>query len=289
MCQGHDHNHEEEIDLVDILGVIIKRRKFIVWFIVCFTILTSILVFLMEYKKSAISLKSNFTARETLTTQNDLVLASYIFLNKSDKQERYHAFLSSLLFPAVVDAPTFEVQKGESLNVDYLFVSSAEAKRFSDRYNEFVDQLVKLKTAQNSMSEGVRASCSQFKSTTIDSTNGAKNFFSNSNDAANCNLYYAYFGLIHGRLKYVMGSDIEGYYFPFICDAIKDAKISKLKPADAEEVNDIKIKAKRNFNMKKVIKHSALFFVFSIVAAFIMAFAFEFWTKNKDRFSGYLR
>jgi len=35
---------------------------------------------------------TKFTASDVLSTGNDAVLASYIFLNKSDKPEEYKAF-----------------------------------------------------------------------------------------------------------------------------------------------------------------------------------------------------
>jgi hypothetical protein len=291
MCgHDHDHKHEEEIDIVDLLGVIIKRRKFIIWFVVCFTIFASLLVFFRGYKKSIVSLRSGFTASDILTTQNDTILASYIFLNKSDKQEGYQAFVNSLLFPAVVDAPTFEIQRGENFDVNYLFVSPDEAKRFLDRYNEFIDELVKLKTFQNGMSEDVNASCIQlYRGKTVDTGKGMSAFFSNSKDASNCNAYNYYYALIQGKLKYVTGRNVDDYYFPFVSSAVKDAKVSKLKPANDKEAKDVKIKVKRNFNVKKVAKYSILLFIFSIMVALVMAFVIEFWANNKKRISGYWR
>jgi len=289
MCQGHDHNHEEEIDLVDLLGVIIKRRRLIVWFIICFTVFTSALIFLKEYKSSAVSLKRSFAASNTLTTQNDTVLASYIFLSKSDKQDGYKTFVSSLLFPAIVDAPTFEIQRSTGLSVNYLFISAGETKRFLDKYNGFVDELLKLNLYKNNMSEEVSASCAQFKSTTTDSLNLVKTLFSNSKNIVNCNLYYAYFGLIQGKLKYATGSNVDDYYYPFISSSVKDAKTSKLKPVADKEFAEIKTEAKRNFNTKKVIKYSAVSFILSVIFSLVIAFVFEFWTNNRKRISGYWR
>jgi hypothetical protein len=291
MCQGHDHKHEEEIDLVDLLGVIIKRRKFIVWFIVGFTVLTSTIFFLREYRKTTAFLKNSSTISDVFTTKNDTLLASYIFLNKSDKREGYKAFVNLLLFPAAVDAPAFEIQRGNGLAVSYLFTSSDEAKQFSEKFNELVDQLLKLKAYESSMSEDVRAGCVQiYKHRAADSTKAPTAFFSNPKDASNCSIYSYYFGVIQDKLKYVTGSDIvSDYYFSFISSAVKDASLSKVKHIDRENLSTLVSKNTADLNVKKAIKYPVILFIVSVMVAFVMAFVFEFWAKNKKRISGYWR
>jgi len=196
------------------------------------------------------------------------------------------------LFPTVVDAPTFEIQRVGKLGVNYLFLSSDDAQRFLDKYNGFVDELLKLKAYGNSMSEEVNATCLLLykgKSPAPVTVKGANPFFSTSKDVNNCNAYIYYYSRILGRLKYVTNGSLDEYYFAFASDAVKDAKASKLKPIDDKEASDIKTKAKKSLNLRKVIKYSIFLFGFSIMVAFILAFVFEFWTKNKDRISGYWR
>lgn len=291
MCgHDHDHKHEQEVDIVDLLGVVIKRRKFIIWFIVCFTVVASMMVLVTEYKRSAVSLKGNFNASDTLTTKNDSILAIYMLLDKSYKEGVYKAFLSSLLFPAVLDAPTFAVSITSGTNVNYFFLSPDEAKRFSDRYNEFVDVLLKLKSYENSMSDEVRANCAHlYRSRTAEFAKASDVFFNNPKDASNCNLYNYYYGTIQSKIRYAINNNVEDYYFYFVTGMVKDAETSKLKPISAKDVANVKVKAQKDFKVKKVIKYSVLLFVFSILTAFIMAFVIEFWIKNKKRVLGYWR
>jgi len=56
--------------------------------------------------------------------------------------------LKTLLFPAIIDAPFFEVQRGEMFSVNYLFLSPEDAKKFSVKYDGFVNELLKLKNIQ---------------------------------------------------------------------------------------------------------------------------------------------
>jgi len=288
MCQEHDHHHEDEIDIVDLLGVVIKRRKFITWFVVCFTVLTFMVVLLKEYRNSAVYLEHGLAAGSILTTQNDAVLASYIFLNRSYKQDGYKSFLQSLLFPEVADAPSFETQRLKGLGANYLFLSTEGAKIFLDKYNAFIDEVINLDSYHKSMSEDIRANCTRFKNTPINSASELKLFLSNSKDATNCNLFYSYFELIQSRLKYTSNS-VDDYYFPFIYATIKDSKVSKLRTVDPSSSTDIKVKMSQIFNFKKVIKYSIMLFILSIIIALASAFVFEFWNKNKTRISGYWR
>jgi len=282
---------EEEIDLVDLLGVIIKRRCFIVWFIIGFTLVTSSLVLFREHKRSAISSVSKFTASDVLTVKDDTILASYIFLNKSDKQEEYKTFLKTLLFPTVIDVPVFEVQRGDKFAVNYLFLSPEDAKNFSSKYNGFIDELLKLKEYRGNMSELATASCDQFyNSRPVGFLKETEAFFDSARDIKNCNGYNYYASLIQAQVRYTTGAVPDSYYFSFIIDTVKDAEHAKLKSVNNDsESADIGKKAKSTINVKRVIKYSVLLFIFSGMLAFTLAFVLEFWGKNKKRLSTYWR
>ena len=290
MCQDHDHVHEEEIDLIDLLGVIIKRRKFIVWFVVCFTVLTSLLVFFKEYRHSALVSKTKFTASDIMITDNDAVMATYRFLNKADKQDGYKDFVNMLLFPTATDTPAFEIQKGEGSSFGYLFLSSKDAQRFAVKYNSFVDSLVKIKEYGKKMSEGTFASCKQIYGNKL--TGSARDLsmmIGSEADVRNCNIFNYYYGLVQGQTRYVTGNSLEDYFYPFIIDIIKEPSLSKLKLADPKDIKGIESKAKSSFNSKKVIKYTAILFIVSVLLAFALAYVLEFWSKNKVRLSGYWR
>ncbi|MCX6111771.1 MAG: hypothetical protein NTY22_00570 [Proteobacteria bacterium] len=297
-----------ELDLVALLGVIIKRRKFIIYFVMLLTFI-SILFLCFRERRNAITIEKTYKLENSVSTDKDAILATYMVLKKGkdneiqgekekekEKQE-YKKFLRMILFPSKIDTPDFEIlNKKNQVASTYLFNTEAEAKNFMNRYNSFVNLLGKIGEYKVKLSDEAFSNCRQFDNS-IKGTILQRNlflFFRNPEDIKICNLFNYYYAEVQNKITYAStdNTTISEASIPFIIDFINgEPEKSKLIPTirTGEDINEIKIKMKSNFNVRKIIKYSISALVMFGILSIFMVFLMEFWKNNKTRLSKYWR
>ena len=283
---------DDEIDLVELLGVLIKHRKFIIYFVIIATFLGALFLFFKEHRNS-ITVEKSYKLENSMSTNKDAVFSTFLFLKKGLDQENYNKFLSSILFPSKVDAPDFEiVNKRGYINVIYLFHDEESSNLFMEKYNALVDNMGKLVSYRTKLSEEAFSNCRQFNS--IKGNSIDKDiflFFKNTEDMKYCNLFNYYYTLIQSKITYALdNSTVPEAYIPFIMDFMKDGVDGSLLTATLrteKNKEDIKITAKSNFSKKKVIKYTFLIMVLSGLFSVFIVFVIEFWQNNKSRLNNY--
>lgn len=283
---------DDEIDLVELLGVLIKHRKFIIYFVIIATFLGALFLFFKEHRNS-ITVEKSYKLENSMSTNKDAVFSTFLFLKKGLDQENYNKFLSSILFPSKVDAPDFEiVNKRGYINVIYLFHDEESSNLFMEKYNALVDNMGKLVSYRTKLSEEAFSNCRQFnsiKGNSIDKDMFL--FFKNTEDMKYCNLFNYYYTLIQSKITYALdNSTVPEAYIPFIMDFMKDGVDGSLLTATLrteKNKEDIKITAKSNFSKKKVIKYTFLIMVLSGLFSVFIVFVIEFWQNNKSRLNNY--
>lgn len=283
---------EDEIDLVELLGVLIKHRKFIIYFVLITTFLGALLLVFKEHRNS-LTVEKSYKLENSMSTNKDAVLSTFLFLKKGLDQENYNKFLGSILFPSKVDAPDFEIiDKRGYVDVIYLFHNEENARLFMTKYNDLVHNIGKLVSYGTKLSEEAFSNCRQFN--TIKGNSIDKDmflFFKNTEDMKYCNLFNYYYTLIQSKITYALdNSTVPEAYIPFIMDFMKDGIEDSLLTATLrteKNKEEIKITAKSNFNKKKVFKYTFLIMVLSGIFSIFIVFVIEFWQNNKNRLNNY--
>jgi hypothetical protein len=294
----------DEIDLVDLLGVVIKHRRFIFWFVVVTTFVGALFLGFREYRKtitvgkmykldSAISTDTSedgYKLEDSLSTDKDTMLVTYMFLKKGVEKGSYSSFLSSVLYPTAIGVPSFEIINNLS-GATYLFRNETDLKNFMNQYNTFVDILGKASESRQKLSDEAFSKCKQFN---LNSANtSAKDllvWFKSSDDMKYCSLYYYYSSLAQARIAYALDMAVHDSYMPFLIDFIGgDAqKIKLVTSTKTKEIKDkIKIAPKADFNKKKVLKYSVLVLILTVILSFFLVFVLEFWTNNRSKLDRY--
>lgn len=275
--------HEEEIDLVDLLGVVIKRRRFVVLFIILFTFITSSIIFLREYSKSGAEEKV-YNFEYALSSEIDLLYLNYMFVKKGDEPEKYKSFLEGFLYPASIDKKNFNVViKNLNTKVVYVFSDKESMNDFLYRYNLQLSNLKKLHISVLEMSDETISVCQNLISTRSPLGKDVASLFRTYNDWTNCNIFNYYFSSFQGFVKEAINVNISfATYIPFL-SSIKSLNTSSLKTYDKE----LKKKQESSLNKRKLVKYSILLFILSIMISLVSVFIMEFWDKNKDRLKKY--
>lgn len=291
MEQNNNFNcNEEEIDLVDLIGVVLKRRKFIILFILIFTVLGSLLVAGREFKRATSIQQMSFKATDIFGAKKDTALATYVFMKKDTDMDKYKEFLGGLLFPGFINVPSFQIEKQENGFVNYLFEDKTSAQDFYSRYNSFVDSVTRMSVYARAMDPVSFGACRQYCSGKIPFGSELGTLFENKNDIRNCNAYYHYYSLLGGNIKYATGSNVDDSYYGYILGFLNDNTDSiRLKRSGDIDAKELIVENKKEINTRKIIKYSVLIFIVSIMLAFVLAFVLEFWLKNKTRLKTYWR
>ncbi|MEI6093375.1 MAG: Wzz/FepE/Etk N-terminal domain-containing protein [bacterium] len=285
----------DEIDLVELFGVLIKRRKFMIYFILIATFIGSLLLLFMEYRHSVL-VEKNYKLENSMSANRDAVFASYMFVKKGLEKDHYNKFLSSILFPSTVDAPDFEiVDKKGYVDVIYLFHDEESSKLFMNKYNALVYTMGKLVNYGASLDEKSFSNCRQFNTMSVGNIDKEISMlFKNSEEIKNCNMFNYYYAMIQSKITYALDSTtvttVPEAYIPFITDFMKsgvEKSLLKTTLKTEENKNDIKITAKSNFSKKKVFKYTFLIFILSGIISIFIVFVFEFLHNNKSRLSKY--
>ncbi|MFH1222986.1 MAG: hypothetical protein V1647_01415 [Pseudomonadota bacterium] len=300
------HRDEDVIDIIDLIGVVVKRRKFIIKLTLVLTLLAVVLFCAREYLNSR-GVERNFSPDNALFVQRDPLLATYLFFVKPpdnsgvyknfesnsmkpspDLLSGYKKFLGLLLYPSLMDMPDFEVRKLDVLSVDYLFLNAKDQADFTDKYNSFVGLFMKLGNSISKMDESLYSSCKQFFGMTrTDPDKKWSNFFYNAEQVRTCNTYNYYLSLVGNKIAYAVVAPSEAYIF-FICDFVKTPNEVLVKPFDgSKNSKEIKLKSKNSYNIRKIVKYSFLSFVLATMFSVFMAFVADFWKRNKAKLKFY--
>ena len=280
-------NDKDEIDLIDLLGVLIKRRSFIIWFIVLFTFVTTSVIFVKEYIKTSGS-KKIYTSEFAVSVSNDPIYVSYSYLKKNSDLEDYKKTLSSILFPAGSTPVNFEIQVQDDGSIDYFFDSKQDLDSFVKTYSSMMDNISNMYLYNKAMKPEIFASCRQLYVSRA-SNISVKDLFNDSEELRFCNLFNYYLNIVQGKFTYsIENLKMDDSFISFITDYMdKNHKDYRLVSNDIQEDRKLKLELKRQFNKKKVLKYTILLFILSVMLSFASAYLIEFWTNNKSRLKKY--
>jgi len=280
-------NHTDEIDLIDLLGVLIKRRSFIIWFIVLFTFVITSAIIVKEYVRTSGS-KKVYTAELAVSVTKDPVYASYSYFKKTNDLDGYKKALTSVLMPSGTESINFELQLNGSGGVDYFFDKKDELDLFVKRYTSLMDSMNGLYSNYIAMKPETFASCRQLYVSRA-SNISVKDLFNTPDELKYCNLFNYYFNIVQGKFIYsIENLKADESYVAFITDYIaSNQKDFRLVSSDSLENRDVKLELKHHFNKKKVVKYSVLVFILSVMLAFTATYIIEFWSNNKTRLRKY--
>jgi len=303
----HDENHKSNgdvIDIIDLLGVVIKHRRFMAIFVVLFTLLGTGAAIVYKFDSIFVP-EEKYDPRYTVVVAKDPVFASYVFLKRpqgtqdsknalsrsllstANDIEMYKKSIGALLFPSLLDVPEFGVRNIKGFTVNYFFLKAKDSEIFTARYNAFVDTLNKFREYGAKMNESLYSSCRQFYNSRPGQTKEISAFFDNLNDVKICNAYNYYMSVINNRLSYAVEVAPTDVYTFFISDFVNDLEKCKAAPISAVASGDVKIKLKEAQNVKRIIKYAALMFILSGVFSVLFAFVIEFWSNNRKKLSIY--
>ncbi len=273
-------NGNDEIDLVELLGVVLKWRRPIIAIVIAITILAVTGLSINEHYR--------FSPKYFGEVKQDVFFATNNFFNKKTDLNKYKKFITTLLFPASINTPKFEVNVSDGSNLYYLFETEKGKELFMNKYNMFTETMYNLLKSKNNVSGLLAENCKKFFSTTqFGSPKDISLFFDDINDIKKCNEYNYYNSLVQDRFAYASEATIAigDTYMDFLSDFMDShPELNKIN-AIQDSRNSINI----NFNVKKVIKYTAVAFIISIILGIFSAFILEFWSVNKKRINGYLK
>ena len=279
----------DEIDVVDLIGVLIKRRAFIIWFIVIATGVCSSFFVAREFKRS-FGPERIFASEVAASSSRDSIFTSYSFIKRKFDAEGYKSFLNVLLFPADATPPSFEVQFAPNGGVDYFFNDAQSLVEFSKRYKSFSDNIKKMADTRATMDEDVYASCRQLYLTRSMNIQ-IKDLFPGEQDLKACNLFNYYFGIVQGKLLNTLvgtSTTVGEPYLNFIVDYASSNKEGiALIEGGAQKDSKTTFKFKYHFNKGKVVKYTLLAFILSTMLAAISVYVIEFFKNNRTRIAKY--
>jgi len=263
--------HRDEIDLVELLGVILRWRKAIIITVLSITVLTVLALSIKEHYR--------FNPKYFGEVKQDVLFATNNFYDKKTDLNKYKKFITTVLFPASINTPKFEINVSSGSNLYYLFETENDMNLFTNRYNTFSDTLYGLLVSRNNLSSVLVENCKMLFSKNIQFT-GPKDislFFDDTSDIKKCKEYNHYINVAQDHFTYAFGNTIEigDTYMDFLSNFMNSSP----------ELNKINI----SFNIKKVIKYSIVAFMVSIILGIFFAFILEFWSVNKKRIFGYLK
>lgn len=271
----------DEIDIVEILGVILKWRRSFFITIISITVLTVLTLSIKEHYR--------FNPKYFAEVKMDVFFATNNFFDKKSDLNKYKKFVTTLLFPASINTPKFEINTNNNSNLYYLFETEEDMNNFISRYNVFSDTLYELLLSRNSLNSLLVENCKMFftKSSQFSTPKDISFFFDNEGDIKKCKEYNYYVNFIQDRFTYVFSTPIElgDTYMDFLARFIEGQHdLNKITP-----IQDSKNKININFNIKKIIKYTMVAFIVSIFLGVIFTFILEFWFQNKKRITGYLK
>jgi hypothetical protein len=274
---------KEEIDLIDLLGVFIKRRVFIISFILIFTLIASSLVFLKEYLKT--NKEKNINSSEyVLTNDEDYAFSTYMFVKRNAEKEEYKDFLKQVFYPSNINVPDFDLIINNKLTkVFYIFKDQESMNSFNYKYKNFIFNISKMKINISNMPDDAISICSQLINSRSFSSVDVSSLFNSPKDWKNCNKFNYYFSNISNLIKKATNEDISfNTYVPFLLS------FSNFNDAYLKINNeDLKLNNNCSLNKTKLIKYFLMLFVLSIFLSVVIAFLLEFWENNKNRLKKY--
>ena len=281
----------DEIDLIELIGVVLKWRKVVICFVVIATTLVAAGYLIKELRKHLITPKPKYFAE----VKKDILYSSYTFFSYDQRFgniKTYKEILGPLLFPLEIASVNFDVVNSstDDYTVYYLFGDKKSMNSFVPKYNEMVDLLDKYKKSRDMLSGFLLESCNKFFSTTtFASPKDLKLFFDDTKDIHKCNQYNYYSNLVSEKLSYAFGTAItmaNNSYISFLSDLMKN---NSVELTNIHQIGRTINRHNKPFNIKKFIKIVAIATVLSIFMSVLITFLLEFWSINKKRLKEFLK
>jgi hypothetical protein len=297
------NNNNDEIDLIELLGVLIKWRRVLITFVVLLTVLSSIVIILKEHSRYQRAIK---TVGSHLNMSKGTGVGSFLYVKKSPLNSiykfllikdsnvtikaEYETFVSRLLFPVDSEKPVFNtvVSAEDANDISYIFANDNDMYKFRTTYMQTIGLLKKLLSAKEEMSEPQFAQC------TYNSTK------QNEQKDRACFNYLYIQNVLMDRISYAAGAlinmnmvfldVISTAQSKFNEDSVKIVK-KELSAPDKNKILAAAVKEETGHGLdrSKIIKYVFIVFILSVFMGVFLAFILEFWVKNRGRISEYLK
>jgi hypothetical protein len=295
------HN-DNEIDIIELIGVIIKWRKVLIIFVATVTVFAGIVIGFKNYNKyekavkemeSELGANRNGGKAGVVEVRKDPLNYIFKFVFKPNENKTdYDTFVSRLLFPEDMEKPVFDVAGSvKAGGFKYTFVDNSGAEIFKARYLELISTLKRLVGAKEGMTNAQFAQCLYILSR---QTTG------NAVYPKNCADYIYFQTYISDKISYAINASTPVIITTLFLEVVSKATTALgdngvisgpeiLTSAEKKNLAVFMVGDKGVQNIKKmgILKPVALVFVLSIFFAVFLAFVLEFWVKNKDRIRKY--
>lgn len=296
-------SNSDEIDLVDVLGVLIRRRIFLIFSFIILFLISSALMF---YKEKSLVNNGNLKLQNqtvcvrcgydyVVSIENDVLFYIYNILGidyaKSINNPNFvfeidfNNFVQNFIFSdspvkldfisSTIDSKTFVFFKDEILKNNFL-----------EKYKDFTLILNKALIYRNNLKDLMDYEC-------LDKLNNKDLMFRPSSSCSNYFYYYSFFmnkfsfavRRNYAPSAFVFNSILQNINLIKINEEDKLLVFEKIKEAKAieYELNAIK------FDISKFIKYLVIMFILSSIISVFTAYIYEFYITNKDRLRAYFK
>lgn len=289
--------YQDEIDLVDLLGVIIKRRKFLFSIFLVLFFISSLLMFIKEsnFVKNENSklLETNICLeceyKYVISIDNDYLNYIYNVMNvdyatsinspKFAFETSYTDFLNKFLFPESFEKIDFLVKDTDE-NKYFFFNDEDLMNNFIKKYENTNKKLMSSSFYKNKMSDYESVVC-------VDKMLSKDEFYK---PTYNCKMFFYNYNLLKSEFSKAVQRNIVPSVFSYnnILDNATFYKINMLEIEAA--IKEIKELNQKNidenmlkFNVSKFIKYIIIVFILSFIMSIFMVYIYEFYQTNKDR------